>query len=255
MLQQTRVEAVKPFYDRFLAKFPTIEVLAAAPEADVLTAWSGLGYYSRARNFHRAAQQIVASGLPSTHNAVLALPGIGPYTAAAISSIALGLVHAAVDGNVIRVIARIDNDAADIAAVNTIRRISQRASELLDPARPGDFNQAMMELGATVCTPRNPACPVCPVASFCSSKALGTQNSLPVKQKKAVVREVKIDLLVLEREGSVFLVHRPDEESRLAGFLGDSGAKCLPGGSRPPQSGLHAPDRERPDEDLRLAHG
>ena len=218
MLQQTRVEAFRPYFDRFLEKFPTFEALAAAPEPDVLAAWSGLGYYSRARNVHKSAKKIVVEGIPATYNAVLALPGIGAYTAAAVSSISLGLPHAAVDGNVLRVISRLDNDSSEITAAATQRRIAARAQVLLSNDRPGDFNQAMMELGATVCTPRNPACPVCPVAGLCQAKAAGTQNEIPVKLKKAVVQDVSVDLLVLERNAQIFLVQRAEDAARLAGF-------------------------------------
>ena len=156
MLQQTRVEAVIPYYRRFLERFPSVEALAAAPENDVLAAWSGLGYYRRARNLHSAAKQIIAEGLPATHEVILSLPGVGPYTAAAIASIALDLPHAAVDGNVVRVISRLTNDASEIASPAARRRFAEEAARLLDPRRPGDFNQAMMELGATICVPRTP---------------------------------------------------------------------------------------------------
>lgn len=139
MLQQTRVEAVIPYYLRFLERFPTVDSLAAAPEDAVLTAWSGLGYYSRARNLHRAAKQLAAGNLPATHAEVLALPGAGSYTAAAIASIALNLRHAAVDGNVIRVISRLTNDASEIASVAARREFRNQAEALLDPRRPGDF--------------------------------------------------------------------------------------------------------------------
>lgn len=218
MLQQTRVEAVKPYFDQFLEKFPTLEDLAAAPEPAVLAAWSGLGYYSRARNLHRAARKMVVDGIPSTYEQVFALPGIGPYTAAAVSSIALGLPRAAVDGNVLRVISRLYNDPAEISSGETQRRFAARATALLDQTRPGDFNQAMMELGATVCTPKSPACLTCPVHDFCEATAAGTQNSLPVKLRKTVVRELEVELLILQREDCILLVQRSEEESRLAGF-------------------------------------
>ena len=156
MLQQTRVEAVIPYYRRFLERFPSVERWPPRRRDDVLTAWSGLGYYSRARNLHRAAKQLAARGMPEhLRPEVLALPGVGPYTAAAIASIALGLPHAAVDGNVIRVISRLTNDPSEIASVAARRAVCREAGALLDPRRPGDFNQAMMELGATICLPRD----------------------------------------------------------------------------------------------------
>src|ERR1035438_4678919 len=154
MLQQTRVQAAIPYYRRFLDRFPTVEALAAAAEQDVLTLWAGLGYYSRARNLRRAAQQVVAAGgFPRDYAAIRALPGIGDYTAAAIASIVFQLPYAAVDGNVLRVVARVENDAADIASPRTRERFRAIAREWMGRRQPGVFNQALMELGATVCVP------------------------------------------------------------------------------------------------------
>ena len=223
MLQQTRVEAVIPYYRHFLARFPTVESLAAAPEEAVLTAWSGLGYYSRARNLHRAAKQLTAGNLPATYAEVLALPGAGPYTAAAIASIALNLRHAAVDGNVIRVISRLTNDASEIASVAARREFRNQAEALLDPRRPGDFNQAMMELGATICLPRTPDCGACPVERFCAARAAGTARELPVKLKKQNARDVALDLALMEEgtpEGArrIFLIKRSALERRMPNF-------------------------------------
>ena len=218
MLQQTRVEAVIPYYSRFLARFPSIESLAAADEHDVLAAWSGLGYYSRARNLQHAARQIVAEGLPEQFEKIRALRGIGDYTAAALASIVFELPHAAVDGNVLRVIARVTNDNAEITAGATRRRIGEMAGSLLHPRRPGDFNQAMMELGATVCTPRAPDCGRCPVQTFCAARAAGTQLELPVKLKGKATRDVKQDVVIVEREGCILLVRRASDARRLADF-------------------------------------
>jgi A/G-specific adenine glycosylase len=218
MLQQTRVEAVVPYFHRFLAAFPAIETLAAAPEQDVLAAWSGLGYYSRARNLHRAAKQVAIAGIPKTYEEIRALPGVGDYTAAAVGSIALGLPHAAVDGNVIRVISRLTNDPSEVSAPATKRRIAETAQALLDPRRPGDFNQAMMELGATICKPGVPNCLSCPVRASCAALGAGTQQQLPVKLKKPKTREVLLDLVVLLRGAGVFMVQRAANEKRLAGF-------------------------------------
>jgi A/G-specific adenine glycosylase len=227
MLQQTRVEAVIPFYELFLRRFPTVEALASASTEAVLAAWSGLGYYSRARNLHQAAKALVGR-LPASYEEVLALPGVGPYTAAAIASIALDLPHAAVDGNVIRVIARLTNDASEITAPAVRKRFSEEAQRLLDGRRPGDFNQAMMELGATVCTPRTPACDTCPVARFCGARAAGRERELPVKLKTARVREVMLELAIVERDGCVLLVQRGRGEKRLAEFWELPGKEMFP---------------------------
>jgi len=218
MLQQTRVEAVVPYYERFLERFPTVHALAEAAEPDVLAAWSGLGYYSRARNLHRAAKQVAAAGIPASHEEVLALAGAGPYTAAAVSSIALGLPHAAVDGNVLRVISRLANDAGEISAAPTRKRFAIHAEALLDPRRPGDFNQAMMELGATLCTPSAPDCPACPAALFCAARAAGKERELPVKLGKPKARAVVLDLALIADGSRVLLQQRPASASRLAGF-------------------------------------
>jgi A/G-specific adenine glycosylase len=229
MLQQTRVEAVIPYYLRFLERFPSMEALAAAPEADVLAAWSGLGYYSRARNLHRAARRLAAGALPATYEQVLDLPGAGPYTAAAIASIALGLPHAAVDGNVTRVVSRLTNDASEMASPAARRRIAEAAGALLDTRRPGDFNQAMMELGATICLPRTPECGRCPVEKFCAARAAGTEKELPVKLKKQKARDARMDLVLLEDEQRVVLIRRPSSARRLADFWELPEKKLFPG--------------------------
>ena len=215
MLQQTRVEAVIPYFHRFLDKFPDIPTLAAAPEPDVLAAWSGLGYYSRARLLHRAAKEVAVNGIPED---LRALPGVGEYTAAAVGSIALGFPIAAVDGNVLRVVSRATNDGSGINLPGTRKRFQTIAQSWLDPTRPGDFNQAMMELGATVCTPRSPDCSRCPIRNECAARAAGTQSQLPVKLGKAPVREVALDVLVMQRGDRVFLVQRGAGERRLSGF-------------------------------------
>ncbi len=228
MLQQTRVEAVIPYYREFLKRFPSILALAAAPENDVLAAWSGLGYYSRALNLQRAAKHIAARGLPADYEEVLALPGVGPYTAAAIASIALDLPHAAVDGNVMRAITRLRNDASEITSPGARRRFAEEAALLLDPRRPGDFNQAMMELGATVCLPRTPACAYCPVSKFCAARAAGTERVLPVKLKKQQTRDVPLHLAIVEKDARVFLTKRASTERRLANFWELPGKELIP---------------------------
>ncbi len=232
MLQHTRVEAVIPYFLAFLAKFPTAAHLAAASEAEVLTAWAGLGYYSRARNL-RSAAGILAADAPVSWEACMKLPGVGPYTAAALASISLGAVRAAVDGNVMRVVSRLTNDPSEISAALTKRRFAEVAQTLLAPLRPGDFNQAMMELGATVCLPTKPRCLLCPVQKFCTAHSAGTQGSLPVKLGKVPARRLDLDLLVCWWEGRVGLVRRSAAESRLAGFweLPQKPADDVPAGS------------------------
>jgi len=187
MLQQTRVGAVIPYYERFLARFPDLRALAAAPEEEVLRLWSGLGYYTRARNLQKAARQMVAlhaGEFPQHEESVLALPGIGRYTGAAILSIAFGAKHAVLDGNVVRVLARLGAIRGDPRESRRWQSLQETAGELLDPKSPGDWNQAMMELGAIVCTPRAPQCLVCPSAKFCRARQLGDPESFPEKQNK-----------------------------------------------------------------------
>lgn len=218
MLQQTRVEAAIPFYTRFLERFPDPAELARACEADVLAAWSGLGYYSRARNLQRAARKIVAAGgFPRDYEALLALPGIGPYTAAAIASIAYGLPHAAVDGNVLRVLARVDSDSSDIGSEAVKSRFRKRAGALLDRSDPGTFNQALMELGATTCTPRQPRCPQCPVAGYCHARREGIEGGLPVKRGAVKPAAIKMTLVIVKR-GESLLLWKREAPGMLAGF-------------------------------------
>jgi A/G-specific adenine glycosylase len=219
MLQQTRAQAVIPYYERFLERFPTVEALAAAEESDVLVLWAGLGYYSRARNLRRAAQQIVAAGgFPREYAALRALPGIGDYTAAAIASIAFELPHAVVDGNVLRVVSRVENDAADIAAPRTRDRFRQIAREWMGRSRPGAFNQALMELGATVCLPANPLCRECPVASLCRARQEGTVAQLPVKLRKTEPVQIAAVLLLVRSDGRILLRRKEAAARRMAGF-------------------------------------
>jgi A/G-specific adenine glycosylase len=219
MLQQTRAQAVIPYYERFLTRFPSLAGLAAAAENDVLALWSGLGYYSRARNLHRAAQQAVAAGgFPTDYPGIRALPGIGDYTAAAVASIAFGLPHAVLDGNVLRVIARVENDAADIASATTRERFLGIAQSWLDTREPGAFNQALMELGATVCLPRNPHCLLCPLAAYCRARQEGTASELPVKLRKTAPVKIAAVLLLVRRGRRILLRRRESTASRMAGF-------------------------------------
>jgi A/G-specific adenine glycosylase len=219
MLQQTRVAAAEPYYRRFLEHFPTVELLAAAGEQQVLTLWAGLGYYSRARNLHKAAKEIAVRGrFSNCYEEIRCLTGVGDYTAAAIASIAFGLPHAAVDGNVLRVLARVSCELGDTRSSAARKRLNALAQELLDPAHPGDFNQSMMELGATVCVPREPRCAVCPVEKWCQARRQGRQNELPVKLISKVRLEIHETLLIIEGRDSILLWQRPPDAGRMAGF-------------------------------------
>jgi A/G-specific adenine glycosylase len=217
MLQQTRVEAALPYYERFLQRFPDAASFAAATEAEVLAIWSGLGYYARARNLQRAAR-LIAGGFPPDYEFIRALPGVGPYTAAAVASIGFGLPHAAVDGNVLRVLARFTGDGGDITSGATRTRLSIVAEELLDRAHPGDFNQAMMELGATLCLPKNPRCQVCPVAAECVARQQGRQNELPLKRTKGAPKTAECHVVIVRRRDLLLLKQRPAGAKRMAGF-------------------------------------
>jgi A/G-specific adenine glycosylase len=200
MLQQTRVAAVEPYYRRFMRRFPNVRALARAREEEVLRHWAGLGYYSRARNLHRAARRIVAQHggkFPLTREAALALPGIGEYTSAAVLSIAYGEPLAVLDGNVARVLARLGALRDDIREPRRWRALHTTAQALLDARAPGEWNQAMMELGATVCTPRAPRCVECPVARWCRARAMGIAEQVPRVRKKRAAEKVTIAAAVL----------------------------------------------------------
>jgi A/G-specific adenine glycosylase len=219
MLQQTRVDTVRDYFRRWMVAFPTVEALAAAPLDDVLHAWQGLGYYSRAKNLHRAAKQVVANGaFPSTAEGLRALPGIGPYTAGAIASIAFGEAAPLVDGNVMRVFTRWFGFDDDIARGATQRQLWALAGQWVNGPRPGDFNQALMEWGATVCTPRAPRCEACPVAATCVSRLEGAIARRPVKAKKRAPRtEHRFAFLLTREDGALLVVRRP-ETGLLAGL-------------------------------------
>jgi len=207
MLQQTRVETVLGYYGRWLEQFPTFEALADAGEDRVLKAWEGLGYYRRARNLHRAARLVRdrhGGALPTSYGALRELPGVGEYTAGAVASIAFGEPVPAVDGNVRRVLARIFDEANPSSG-----RLRRRAAALVDHVRPGDWNQALMELGATVCTPRDPSCPECPVRTWCGASHAGTQRERPARPPARVVPRARFALAVLERQGRVLVEKRP----------------------------------------------
>ncbi len=211
MCQQTRVETAIPYFHRFIDRWPTLDALAAASEEDVLGEWAGLGYYSRARNLLAAARAAVAQdGLPSDVRGLRSLPGIGPYTAGAIASIAFGTRAALVDGNVERVLSRLDAREEDPRSSVGKKALWARAEELHASweGHPGDLNQALMELGATVCTPRRPACPTCPVRETCRGLALGTATTLPRKAKKKPPVPTYGATGILRRGGKLVLARR-----------------------------------------------
>jgi A/G-specific adenine glycosylase len=200
MLQQTRVAAVLPYYRRFLARFPSVRALARAREDVVLEVWAGLGYYSRARNLQRAAREIVrhhAGRFPRTQEAALELPGVGRYTAAAVLSIAYGAPLAVLDGNVARVLARLGALRGDLRQPARWKQLEDAAQQLLTPRAASAWNQALMELGATVCTPRSPACSECPLERFCRARALGVQEKLPEQRAKRPPENVHLAAAVL----------------------------------------------------------
>ena len=187
MLQQTRVETVLGYYERFLARFPTIADLAAAPEDDVLKMWEGLGYYSRARNLHKGAKQVMAEyggSIPASVEALRTLSGIGPYTAGAIASIAFGQPVPAVDGNVIRVVSRLRGVRENVGIPSVRRSLEAQAASLIPAERPGDFNQALMDLGAKICVPGTPLCERCPLQAHCDAFSAGDAEDLPVLPRK-----------------------------------------------------------------------
>ena len=217
MAQQTRIETMLPYFERFLARWPTVDELAAAHLDEVLKEWAGLGYYSRARKLHQSAILIAEHGFPDSVDGWKALPGIGDYTSAAIASIALGLDAAAVDGNVERVVCRRQGYGVDPRTAVGKREVRRVASAWLAPGDAGDWNQAVMELGATVCTPRRPKCGECPVAEGCVALAHGTVLSLPNKPRKQKAPEVRAVALCLRRRGQLFLTQRP-ETGLLAGL-------------------------------------
>lgn len=213
MLQQTQVATVLPYYRRFLRAFPTIKTLAAATVEEVLKLWEGLGYYARARHLHQAAQIIVrdyGGRIPAEEDALRALPGVGPYTAAALRSIAFGQPVAAVDGNVIRIMARVFWLETQENPTALEKRVRVLAQEAIPPDRPGDFNQALMDLGALVCTPRQPRCPLCPLQDCCQAWKRGQPEGLPQRRRSAP-QNIAAAAGVIWRQGRVLLAQCPLE--------------------------------------------
>ncbi|MDX2135578.1 MAG: A/G-specific adenine glycosylase [Saprospiraceae bacterium] len=215
LLQQTRVAQGLPYYERFVAAYPTVAALAAAPEAEVLKLWEGLGYYTRAKNLHAAAKKVVAAYdgvFPASYDALLALPGVGAYTAAAIASFAFNLPHAVLDGNVFRVLARIWGYVEPIDRPEARVWFAQKAHELLDPEHPGAHNQAIMDFGATWCTPRNPKCGTCPMAEGCAALQNDLVDALPRKSPKAARRRRIFLYAVIRQDARVYMRERMDKD-------------------------------------------
>ena len=231
MLQQTQVGTVLTYYRDFLRRFPTLRRLATAPLQDVLKVWEGLGYYARARNFWLAARQVCEKRqgrIPETYEEFRALPGVGDYIAAAVLSIGCGLALPVVDGNVLRVVCRWRGVADDIGLPATKRRVADFLAGIIPASQPGRFNEALMELGALVCSPRAPRCPECPLRKGCFAFRRGLAGSLPVKRKKKLVPTHRVALAVIVRRKKIFIQQRP-ERGHLGGLWEFPGGKCRAG--------------------------
>lgn len=237
MLQQTQVGTVIGYFERFLDAFPTVDALAAAPLDDVLKQWEGLGYYSRARNLHRAAQVVVTEWggqIPGNAADLQTLPGIGRYTAGAIASLAFGEDVPVVDGNVIRILTRVFDIDAEVSRPATVNRLWELAGMLLPKGRAGAYNEALMELGRVICRPRNPRCETCPVREHCAARAAGNQAVRPVKKRRAPTPHYDVAAGVIYRQdGRILIAQRPAQ-----GLLG--GLWEFPGGKR--EDGESMPD-------------
>lgn len=226
MLQQTQVETVIPYYQRFMARFPDVFALAEAAPDEVMQRFAGLGYYARARSMHAAAQQVVrecAGEFPNTAEALQRLPGIGRYTAGAVASIAFGRRAPVLDGNVVRVLTRLLDLREDVRQPAVQRRLWQVAEELVQGARPGDLNQALMELGAMLCTRSRPNCPACPLRTRCAAHARGNPETLPLRGPALRKKAMRAAAVLFTRRGAVLMMRRPPQ-----GLLG--GTWDLPGG-------------------------
>ncbi|MBO0993389.1 A/G-specific adenine glycosylase [Bacillus sp. SD088] len=219
MLQQTRVDTVIPYFERFMKTFPTMEAFAAADDESILKIWEGLGYYSRVRNLHSAVKEVVEQyegKVPDTQKEISKLKGVGPYTAGAILSIAYGKPEPAVDGNVMRVLSRILLIEEDIAKPSTRKVFEAAVRTLIDPANPSYFNQALMELGALICTPTSPACLLCPVREHCQGYANGKEQVLPIKTRKKSVKHLSLVSAVLKTTDDRYLIRKRPNEGLLA---------------------------------------
>nr|WP_239534793.1 A/G-specific adenine glycosylase [Solibacillus kalamii] len=219
MLQQTRVDTVIPYYNRFIEKYPTAESLAYSPEEELLKMWEGLGYYSRVRNLQAGVREVVevyGGKVPDNRVDISKLKGVGPYTAGAILSIAYGKPEHAVDGNVMRVLSRVLNIDADIALPKTKKIFEQAVTELIDPENASAFNQGLMELGALICTPTSPKCLLCPVRDYCTAFHEGDPSSLPVKSKKLKTKNIEYDVYIIRDQQGRFLMEKRPEAGLLA---------------------------------------
>lgn len=228
MLQQTRVDQAWPYFERFMKLFPTVHDLAKADQQQVLKAWEGLGYYSRARNLHTASKMIVDDfdgKLPESYDEIIKLKGIGPYTAAAITSIAFGKPNAVVDGNVIRVITRYFGIEDDIRSSKTTRHVQELVNDLINHKKPAEFNQAMMELGATVCTPSKPDCSSCPIQVGCIATTMAKTDIIPYKSKAKKKPHKVIGVGIIEREDGKLLIALRPEDAMLGGLWEFPGGK------------------------------
>lgn len=235
MLQQTRIDTVIPFFERWMERFPTLVALAQASQQEVLSTWEGLGYYSRARNLQRTAQLVMekyGGRLPQDAKSLTRLPGIGRYTAGAIASIAFGQDEPALDGNIRRVLARLFNLAEPARSPAGERRLWNWAVEHLPPGQAGEYNQALMDLGATLCTPRQPACPDCPLVQHCQAYALGVQEQRPLVQVKAAIPHYTVTAAVIEQAGRFLITQRP-LDGLLGGMWEFPGGKLQPGEDLP----------------------
>lgn len=233
LLQQTRVDQGLPYYERFLAALPTIVALANASEDEVLKLWEGLGYYTRARNLHKAARQVMEQHggcLPDRAEVLQLLPGVGRYTAGAIASIAFGERVPVVDGNVKRVLTRLFNIAQPIEDTATDKKLWAIADALVPPSDPGDFNQGMMELGARICTPKKPDCASCPLVNECAAYKRNVQEKRPVRKPKKAVPHKEIVVAVIERDG-LYLIGKRGPDGMLAGLWEFPGGKLEAGES------------------------
>jgi A/G-specific adenine glycosylase len=235
MLQQTRVETVIPYFERWMKRFPSAADLAAAPLQEALALWEGLGYYSRVRSLHKSARLVMEQydeQLPRDIESLRKLPGIGRYTAAAIASLAFGLDAATLDGNLKRVFARLFDVEEPADSLAGEKHLWALAEENLPKGRAGDYNQALMDLGATICLPKNPRCPLCPLIELCQARARGVQESRPVQKPKKEIPHYIVTAAVIRRGGKVLLAKRP-AKGLLGGLWEFPGGKAEPGENLP----------------------